>query len=111
MTTARSYDSKLFQNAQDRRQRMLPQPGDAQPEARQHGRAVDAIGADRRQAIEPRVVEMIELSLLAQRVDQPVLAHASGLILDELLASIAADALRRHDLDGEIGGTIKQLMS
>src|SRR5439155_16563574 len=97
----------LFEHLQDLWQRALPEPGDSQPEAWQHLRAVDPI-LDGTEPVAAIRAEPVELGLLAQRIDQPILAHAGRLVLDELLAAVAPDALGRDDLHNQVGRTIEK---
>src|SRR6266545_2509042 len=105
---ALSYHPKLFQDTQDRGERFLPEPGDPQPESVEHKRAIDAIDANLAEPIAPICAELIELGLFAQWIDEPIFAHTSGLVFNKLVAAVAPDALRRDDLDDQIGRAIEE---
>jgi hypothetical protein len=51
-----------------------------------------------------RLRQTVELGLLADGIDEPVLAHALLLVLVVLLVAVAVPAVGAHDLDHQIGG-------
>src|SRR4051794_24069290 len=69
---------------------------------------IDGVGIKRGRAIQPLIVALVEFNVLAQWIDQPVFAHAGGLVFDKFITAVAANALRRDNLNDQISRAVEE---
>src|SRR4051812_8805432 len=79
----------------DRRQRTLPEPRNAQPEACHGEGRVDAIVADWPEPVLAVLADLVETGVLPTRIDDPVFRDAGRLVFRQLLVIVACHAVWR----------------
>lgn len=89
----------------------MPQPGYAEPKTLQHLASKDAILFNANRAKCSILAQFLELSLLAHRIDQPILAHATLLVFVELLPAVPRAAARTDDFYDQIGWAFQVVSS